>query len=211
MKAATRSVNFYTTPEVLIGYRRFWLPSLVALLFVIISAVWARSRAVRLRTRMHDVKLDLKESWLSNVGAATIVLNVVLGIGSVGNDLRPEITTLTGLFGLLIVTGPLVYNLTLSTQDNQATGPVWAFILACGLTLTGACGALETAYILFDHFAQASVISRPMFALYACLVFALAVVIVMYAVRTAHRTILSQVVDARASSNMTAPERGALL
>lgn len=214
IKPAVRQISFYLEPKPLIGHKKFTIPFLLTLFVILIASLrlW-RNKRIGLRDLMKEVKFDPKETWLSNFVVGTSVLNVVIGLGTLKENVKVEVTALTGLFVLLILLGPLIYNLTLAPgpkgkNEGENVGRVWIFLMACACTLMGSYGALATAWLVFDSFAQSKLISKSVNMFFLGLLVILICVICSYALSAIYRTVVTQAIDVSGESRKpTSPVR----
>jgi hypothetical protein len=194
VKTAFREIRFYLEPEALIGPNKFIIPFALTLIVVMLAGLrlWLHKH-IWPNDLMKEVSFDPKQTWLSNFVIGTSILNSVIGLGTLDENVKTEVTALTGLFVLLILIGPLFYNLTIrSSTNDQNVGWVWAFLVACGFTLMGSYGALATAFLVFDYFTQTYLISESIYRFFQVLLVVLIGVVSLYALRAIDQTVITQ-------------------
>jgi hypothetical protein len=117
------------------------------------------------RRTMGPVGWDFSQSWGSNLTAVGAVIATVLAANVLPNDTAyissDGYTILSLSFGIMVVVAPFLYVATQrATPVAGAAGPklrgrVWAFLIACVVTLWGVLGELATSGMIFAEIEKA--------------------------------------------------------
>jgi hypothetical protein len=113
---------------------------------------------------MGSVGWDFSKSWASNLTAVGAVVAAVLSASILPENTRyissDGYTILSLEFGIMVVVAPFVYSATQLAKVQKGKEPaykghVWAFLIACVVTLWGVIGELGTSGLIFVEIEKA--------------------------------------------------------
>jgi|GEM_PF-4338134 len=212
IKPAVKPISFYGEPTALVGIKKFALPLGVSAAIVVLAGILLWLKNISPFASMNEVKFDPKESWLSNFVVGASILNGALGMGTLVDNVRTEVTLLAGLFALLILIGPITYSLTLrKSAAGESVSWVITFLVACWFTLSGGYGALTTAWLIFDNFGQTYLVSKTVRTILFGLILVIGALILVYAFQAIYRTVMSQTEKTKRTKVRAVRERSSLL
>lgn len=159
-----------------------------------------------LSQRLGPVTFDFSKSWASAFTVVGAVLGSILSAKGLLPDKPHFLPTasygaLNLLFGVAIVLAGFFYRATSVAEDTTAPGGskevqyqgfVWSFLLASAITLWAVIGELATIFLLFGEMAAQASFAEPVLWLFALLMGAGALLVLLYVWRSIKWTIAAQ-------------------